>query len=129
VTVFGVRRFAMVIVLACAAAITVTPFMGGSIAARIFGVAVLALPPALAGIALRRTAHPGRAAAALFALLALSEGAGLFVIGFEGPPRASLTLMAGLALVPLVVLGLLYAWVFEDRRDFGSGCGGTGERA
>jgi len=29
----------------------------------------------------------------------------------------------------LVLLGLLYAWVFEDRRDPGSDCVGKGERA
>ena len=113
-TVSRVRQVGVGVVAASAAAIVVTPFIAGMLALKMFAIAVLALPVALAAIALPRTANPRRATALLASLFIAFETAGLYVAGFEGTPTISLGLMAGLALVPLVVLGSLYAWVYSE---------------
>ncbi len=116
-TVDRIQTIAIGSVASSAAVITVMPFVGGPLASKLFGFAVLALAPALAGVALRRTTSPRRAALVLIVILIVFEAAGFYVVGFSGAPLPSLALMAGLAITPLIVLGSLYAWLERGTAD------------
>lgn len=110
-TVTRIRQIGIGIVAVCASAIVVTPFTEGALSVRIFACAVLAFPSGLAAVALHRAASPLKASIVLAGMLIAFESAGLYVAGFEGSQLTSLSLMASLALIPLLLLGSLYAWI------------------